>query len=63
MSLPRSIWGKISSDVAGWNLSSRVGVTDDYSNPSIDLAASSDELDASIKIGKLDTRSLYYTIV
>jgi hypothetical protein len=53
-SLPRSLWGKISSDVAGWRVSSRVGITDDYTNPSIDLAASSDDLDASITIGELN---------
>lgn len=51
MSLPRSIWGKLSSDVAGWNLSSKVSVAGDFSDPSVDLAATSDELDASIKVG------------
>ena len=53
LSLPRSLWGKISTDVAGWSLSSRVGLNlVDDDNASIDLAASNDDLDTSIKVGE-----------
>ena len=51
MSLPRSIWGKISSDVAGWRLSSRANVP--FNNDSgIDLkfSAGSDDLDTTINL-------------
>lgn len=55
LSLPRSLWGKISTDVAGWSLSSRVGLNlVDDNNAAIDLAASNDDLDTSIKVGKLN---------
>ena len=53
LSLPRSLWGKISTDVAGWSLSSRVGLNlVDDNNAAIDLAASNDDLDTSIKVGE-----------
>ncbi len=53
-SLPRSLWGKVSSEVFGWNLSSKVDVKGDYKNPTVDVAAKNDDLDASIKVGMLN---------
>ena len=51
MSLPRSIWGKISSDIAGWRLSSRANVP--FNNDcgiGLKFSAGSDDLDAAIDV-------------
>ena len=51
MSLPRSIWGKISSDVAGWRLSSRADVPcNDDSAIGLKFSAGSDDFDTSINV-------------
>mmetsp|Transcript_7661 Transcript_7661/g.8763 ORF Transcript_7661/g.8763 Transcript_7661/m.8763 type:complete len:259 (+) Transcript_7661:91-867(+) len=54
LSVPHSMWGKISREVAGWRVGSRVGVNNQNKKPSIDLAASSSDLDASLKISDLN---------
>mmetsp|Transcript_12004 Transcript_12004/g.15197 ORF Transcript_12004/g.15197 Transcript_12004/m.15197 type:complete len:281 (-) Transcript_12004:276-1118(-) len=62
LSLPRSLWAKISSTVnvgggggSVWRLSSKVGLShkDNYQTPKIDLQATSSSLDASVKVGDL----------
>lgn len=55
LSLPRSIWGKVSGDVAGWRVSSRVDADlDDGNKVGINFAAGNSDLDASIQVNGLD---------
>ena len=50
-SLPRSIWGKISRDVEGWNLSARANVeVENLDDIDIDIKASNEDSDTSLKL-------------
>jgi len=50
-SLPRSIWGKASTDVSGWGVSARAEVEGiDFSNANLDIDAENDRADLSVHI-------------
>jgi len=50
-SLPRSIWGKVSRDVEGWNLSARANVeVEKLDDVDFDIKASNEDLDTSLKL-------------
>jgi hypothetical protein len=48
-SLPRSIWGKASTDVSGWGVSARAEVDgQDFTNANVELDADNEEADLSV---------------
>ena len=50
-SLPRSIWGKASTDISGWGVSARAEVdAQDMSSASVDIDANNAENDLSVKL-------------
>lgn len=50
-SLPRSIWGKANTDVAGWGVSARAEVEGtDFSNVNLDLDADNEDADLSLHL-------------
>jgi hypothetical protein len=50
-SLPRSIWGKASTDVSGWGVSARAEVQGtDFSNANVDVDADNKDLDLSLRL-------------
>lgn len=51
MSLPRSIWGKVSRNIEGWNLSARTEVeVEKLEEIGFDICASNEDADASLKL-------------
>ena len=50
-SLPRKIWGKASTDVAGWGVSGRAEIQGlDYSNADLDINADNQDADLSVRL-------------
>jgi len=51
LSLPQNIWGKVSKNVMGWGMSSRVNIDVQKSgNVKVDISAKNTDLDTSIKL-------------
>ena len=50
-SLPKSIWGKVSTDVSGWGVSARAETNGlDFNDASVDLDADNEDLDLSVHV-------------
>lgn len=51
LSLPKSIWGTVSRDIAGWGVAAKTSVALDGSNDvDVTMRASNDDLDTSVQI-------------
>jgi len=50
-SLPKSIWGKVSTDVSGWGVSARAETEGlDFSNANVDLDADNEDMDLNLHL-------------
>ncbi|GFH52483.1 hypothetical protein CTEN210_08959 [Chaetoceros tenuissimus] len=53
LSLPKSVWGKISTQAGGWGISSTISAKFDGSKGSKNLALDNDDLDANLEIASV----------
>lgn len=66
-SLPRSVWGKASTDISGWGVSARADIdAQDLSNADLQLDAANDKADLSLRLtanagGDFNVRSVEAT--